>query len=118
MSKLADEHFAKTGLSSSYALVLMTVADKAGISPGEIAEQLQLDPSTVTRFLDKMQMRELIRRESCGRASSVFITPKGEQLIPEIKAAWKGLYEDYSAKIGFDDTKALTLCMNQAMEKL
>lgn len=118
MSKLADEHFAKTGLSSSYALVLMTVADKAGISPGEIAEQLQLDPSTVTRFLDKMQMRELIKRESCGRASNVFITAKGEQLIPEIKAAWKGLYEDYSAKIGLDDTKALTLCMNQAMEKL
>ena len=118
MTKKADEHFAPTGLSSSYALVLMSVADRDTILAGEIAEEVQLTPSTVSRFLDKMEMKGLIQREQCGRNTQVMITEEGKKLIPKVKKAWKALYTDYTSIVGEEETKALTSCMNQAMEKL
>jgi len=118
MSKKADEHFAPTGLSSSYALVLMSVADSGQILPGEIAEEVQLTPSTVSRFLDKMEMKGLVKREQCGRTTNVMITEAGKKLIPKVKKAWKALYKDYTSILGEEETKALTGCMNEAMEKL
>ena len=118
MSKKADEHFAVTGLSSSYALVLMSVYDTKGISPGEIAEEVQLMPSTVTRFLDKMEMKGLIKREQCGRNMHVKITEEGKSLIPKVKKAWKALFEDYTQLIGEKETKELTENINNAMARL
>lgn len=118
MTKKADEHFATTGLTSSYALVLMSVADQDKILAGEIAEEVQLSPSTVSRFLDKMEIKGLISREQCGRNTYVSITEEGKKLIPKVKKAWKALYNDYTSLVGEEETKALTSCMNEAMEKL
>ena len=118
MSKKADEHFAITGLSSSYALVLMTINDNNGLGPSEIAEEVQLTPSTVTRFLDKMEIKGLISREQCGRNCSVSITEKGKELIPLVQKSWKSLYQDYTETIGKDATLILNTSINSAMEKL
>lgn len=118
MSKKADEHFSITGLSSSYALVLMSVNDTNGISSGEIAEEVQLTPSTVTRFLDKMEIKGLISREQCGRNTYVKITEEGKKLVPKVRRAWKNLYDDYTSIIGEKEAKNLTSIINVAMEKL
>ena len=55
MTKIADEEFGVTGLSSSYAFLLMTVNEKPGIQPKEISQHMQLTPSTVTRLVEKME---------------------------------------------------------------
>ena len=48
MTKLADEEFAVTGLSSSYAFFTYDGLFKTGIQPKEISHHMQLTPSTVT----------------------------------------------------------------------
>ncbi|MBK8875932.1 MAG: MarR family transcriptional regulator [Bacteroidetes bacterium] len=60
MTKIADEEFAVTGLSSSYAFLLMTVNNKPGIQPKEIGEQMQLTASTITRLIAKMEQKKII----------------------------------------------------------
>ena len=57
MTKISDDEFAITGLSSSYAFLLMIVNENPGVQPTEISHQMQLTPSTVTRLIEKMEYR-------------------------------------------------------------
>lgn len=63
MTKISDEKFAATGLSSTSAFIMMTVNKHPGISPKEISEIMLLTPSTVTRMIDRLEHTGLIYRE-------------------------------------------------------
>ena len=108
MTKMADEAFAPTGLSTSYAFLLMTVNDSPGIQPEAISCQMQLTPSTVTRLIEKMEYRGLLERKSVGRATQVFPTEKSEALKPELKKAWQSLYRRYTGILGKETANQLT----------
>ena len=108
MTKMADEAFAPTGLSTSYAFLLMTVNDSPGIQPKAISCQMQLTPSTVTRLVEKMEYRGLLERKSVGRATQVFPTEKSEALKPALKRAWQSLYKQYTTILGKETANQLT----------
>lgn len=118
MTKMADEAFATTGLSSSYAVLLITVNDKPGIQPKEISKQMQLRPSTVTRLVEKMEQRGFLERKQVGRTTEVYPTETSLELNPKIKAAWKNLYQNYSDKLGQDIGDKLTDDIYNAVLKL
>ncbi len=118
MAKMADEEFAITGLSSSYAFLLMTVNNKPGIQPKEISEQLQLTPSTITRLIEKMEQKKLLKRKSTGRTTEVYPTDKSLELDNEIKEAWSNLYQRYTDLIGEAKAKKLTTDIYDIVNKL
>lgn len=115
---MADEEFAITGLTSSYAFLLMTVNDKPGVQPKEISQQMQLTPSTVTRLIEKMEFRGFLKRESVGRATEVFPTQKSLDLHPKIKEAWQNLYKRYSDILDKKQGDVLTALIYEATKKL
>ena len=104
MTKMADEAFAATGLTSSYAFLLMIVNEKPGIQPGEISCQMQLKPSTVTRLIEKMEYRGYLKREHAGRCTKVYPTIASTKLNPKIKKAWSDLYRQYADILGKSTT--------------
>jgi DNA-binding MarR family transcriptional regulator len=118
MTKMADEEFAITGLSTSYAFLLMTVNNKPGIQPKEISEQMQLTPSTITRLIEKMEQKKLLERKSTGRTTEVYPTDKSKKLDKKIKEAWRNLYHRYSELIGEAEAKKLTANIYGAVNKL
>lgn len=118
MTKIADEEFALTGLTSSYAFLLMTVNAKPGIQPKEISMQMQLTPSTVTRLIEKMEHRGYVQRKHSGRITEVYPTPSGLKLQPKIKKAWTNLYQRYSDVLGKKHGDKLTNEIYSAQQKL
>lgn len=108
MTKMADEAFAPTGLSTSYAFLLMTVNDTPGIQPKTISCHMQLTPSTVTRLIEKMEYRGMLERKSVGRATEVFPTEKSLALKPDLKKAWQNLYKRYTKILGKETADQLT----------
>ena len=50
VNELAEKEFMSCGLSPSYAFLVMLVIESPGISPNELCSQLNLKPSTITRF--------------------------------------------------------------------
>lgn len=118
MTKLADEEFAITGLTSSYAFLLMTVNEKPGIQPKEISYQMQLTPSTVTRLIEKMEFRGYLKRKHVGRTTEVYPTKQSEALQSKIKEAWRNIYKRYSDVLGESKAKQLTALINEANEKI
>lgn len=108
MTNVAAKFFAPLGLSPSHAFVLLAAAAKPGIAAGELAQQMQLKPSTVTRLLDSLEQRGLLRRSVLGRSLAVHLTSEGLKLAGLAKAAWHKLYERYVALLGEAPARQLT----------
>lgn len=118
ITRMAEEEFQVTGLSPSYAFVVMLTNDEPGISQKAVAEAMQLAPSTVTRFVDSLIRKDLVRRESEGKNVHLFPTQKGKELLPVIFKAWKNLYARYSDILGKDTGDDLTRRIDRAMTAL
>ena len=118
MTKLADETFAPTGLSSSYAFLLMTVNENPGIQPKNISDQMLLTPSTVTRLIEKMEYRGLLARKHVGRTTEVYPTDASLKLNPKIKDAWNKLYLKYSDIFGKEESDNLTKVLYSSLQKI
>ena len=118
MTKISDEEFAELGLSSSYAFLLMSVNEKQGIQPKEISEQMQLTASTVTRLIEKLEYRGLLKRESVGRTTEVYSTSSGQELQPKLKKIWQRLYKRYADILGAENAHKLTADIYDSAQKL
>jgi MarR family transcriptional regulator, organic hydroperoxide resistance regulator len=107
-SKIAEEEFALTGLSPSYAFLLMIVNEKPGIQPSEISNMMMLNPSTVTRFVEKMVDKGYLERKTEGKL--VFVSPleKSINLDSKLKETWTNLHKRYSGILGEKEAKDLT----------
>jgi DNA-binding MarR family transcriptional regulator len=115
---MAEEEFAKTGVSPTYGFLLMTVNEKPGISQNEICEILHIAPSTLTRFIDKLEVKGFVTRRSEGKNSFIYSTEKGKEHQKEIEKAWLSLYNRYSEILGYEEGDRLSKLVDDAVNKL
>jgi DNA-binding MarR family transcriptional regulator len=108
ITRMADDEFAECGLTSSYAFLIMTVNSQPGIQPMEISKKMMLTPSTITRLVEKMERKGLLKRKTDGRFTTVFPTDKGLKLDARLKACWKNVYLRYTKLLGEKSAKQLT----------
>ncbi|WP_432666642.1 MarR family transcriptional regulator [Wukongibacter baidiensis] len=118
ITKMGEEEFTKTGLSPNYAFLLVAVYNYPGISPKEISQKLHIAPSTITRFVDKLESKGLVTRKYEGKKSYIYLTEKGIEIQEEISKCWENLYHRYSKSIGYEEGKELTLLINDVSDKL
>ena len=116
LTKMADEEFASSGLSSSYGFLLLVIDEKPGIRPKEVSEKLHLNQSTVTRLVDKMEFRGLLRRKQVGRSIEIYTTKKVSLLVPEIVEAWGNLQNRYSKVLGQKEAKNLASAIHMSTQ--
>ena len=107
VNKLAEGAFAETGLAPSHAFLLMALNEHETCSAGELADMMGLAPSTITRFVDKLEKQGLCSRRLEGRVSYAAITPQGQALIPAIQAGWKDLFQNYNQAYGEENARQL-----------
>lgn len=108
ITRLTEEAFARTGLAPSLAFVVMTVGRKPGIQPSEAAKIMMLSPSTLTRLVEKLEGKGLLRREARGKAILVHLTGPGEAILPALQAAWSDTLTRYNAILGEKSARQLT----------
>jgi len=119
ISKLADEEFSKAGLQSfSYAFLLMTVNNYPGIQAKDLAEKLELTQSTITRLIEKMEYKNLLRREHCGRITKVYPTPECKKMESKIIKSWENLHNKIDELLGKDESAKLATTIFTAYSKL
>ncbi len=118
LSRMADDAFAKTGLSPSYAFVLMAVNGKPGISPSELAIEMQMQPSTITRFIDKLEQKKYVKREFEGKTAKILPLEKSVEIDSLLHESWSGLYDEYKEILGPNMAKMLSNNIVEANERL
>lgn len=96
--RLLDRKLIGLGLSHQQYNVLRIVrgAGAAGIPTLAIGERLIECAPGMTRLLDRLEEKEMVRRERCKqdrRQVLCYITGKGEQLLAEVQPLVDGLSE-------------------------
>lgn len=118
ITRMAEECFAPVGLNPSQAFLLMLAVETPGISSTDLAKALNLAPSTVTRLVDKLVIKKLLKRVSEGKGSFISPTPAGVKLTPDIQNAWKNLHQRYAMVLGLSGGDQLSKSCLQAVMKL
>ena len=108
ITKMAEEEFAVVDLAPSYAFMVMAVNRNPGIQAGELADIMMLTPSTVSRLVDRLESRQLVKKHTEGRLVLIYPTPKSVEINDSIKAAWFKLYQRYVAVLGAEAAVSLT----------
>lgn len=108
ISRMAEEEFAVTGLPPSYAFLVMSVNNHPGVTAGRLARIMMLKPSTVTRLVEKMEGKGLLKRMREKRSTLVFPTKSSVELNETIKHAWDSLYKRYAKLLGEAQSVELT----------
>ncbi len=118
ISRLAEVEFAVTGLTPSHGFIVMTVNSRPGITVGELSNVLQLQPSTVTRLLNKLEMEEYVTRTAAGKYITLRPTAKARRKDGQLRSAWKNLFDAYTSVLGEKMSKDLTVLLVKANERL
>lgn len=83
LGRLGPDEICCGGLTQRQCAILRVLAQREGTRLSELAAHCTLSPSALSRVLDKLEQRGLVRREwgagSDGRAASVAITAEGRK---------------------------------------
>lgn len=105
------------GLSPSHGYMLRVVLSKPGITQKELGVELQLEKSTITRFIDSLQEKGLIiRRKSAGvdgREQNIYPTCKAKKIQAPLEDLGEMLYQTMASSLS---KKQLTMLVNQLKE--
>jgi DNA-binding MarR family transcriptional regulator len=77
----------KFGIAASGFLILMHLSHEQNVIQEDLARHFHIDKSTIARAVRKLENAGFIRRvvySGNRRASHLFLTEKGEKIIPEI----------------------------------
>ncbi len=118
IEKLATESWKRVDMAPSYAYLLLLVLEEPGMQAGQIAEQLQLTPSTITRLIEKLEERKLVIRATEGKLTNVYPTQKAKDLKPQLKQCVEEFYDKYVKILGKEESKNFIRNMNIMADKL
>jgi DNA-binding MarR family transcriptional regulator len=104
VNRIWDEAFAEFELSPAHAYLLRLVLDKPGLTPKQISEELKLEKSTVSRFLDVLAKKAFIIRKQGvsgdAREQGIYPTKKAEKIAVRLEAKGNQLYQSMINNIG------------------
>jgi DNA-binding MarR family transcriptional regulator len=118
IEKIAQDSWKKVNLSPSHAYLLMLVIENPGIQPKKLSEELHLQPSTITRLIEKLEQKKLLVRTYEGKMTNVYPTPKAKELLPKLRLCVADFYEKYSSILGKEESTKLVQSMNRIADKL
>jgi MarR family transcriptional regulator, organic hydroperoxide resistance regulator len=118
ITRMAEEEFAVTGLTPSYAFIVMRVNNQPGVLIGDLARIMALTPSTVTRLIEKLERKKLLKRITDGKNTKVYPTRSSKNLEITIIQSWQNLHKRYSKLLGEKNGNRLTLDVYNAALKL
>jgi DNA-binding MarR family transcriptional regulator len=115
ITAIYDDALSQAGLKVSQFGMLVSISDHGAAKPAELAKMLQMDESTLSRNVERMRAKSLLRLESGPdqRGHLIKLTEKGLALIRKGYPAWQKAQAEASRQLGTDGVAALKLIANK-----
>ncbi|HXZ36518.1 MAG TPA: MarR family transcriptional regulator [Thermodesulfobacteriota bacterium] len=101
-------------ISVAYFAVLQALWESDGLSITDLGEKAQLEKSTMTSLIDRMESAGLVRREdhpTDRRAYQICLTPRGKELEKKLDEVVARAYRHLTRGIAEEDLqKAIKVC--------
>ena len=118
VEKLAMESWKPVDLSPSHAYLLLMVLEEPGLQPGCLANHLQLSPSTITRLIEKLEEKKLVKRITEGKTTLVYPSERGEALLPTLQKCSKDFLNSSCFLIDKEERESMVANMCSLADKL
>ena len=122
VNRIWKEAYAEFGLSPSHAYLLRLVLAQPGLSQSTIGEELRLEKSTVTRFIDKMESEGYLTRtvalRRTTREQNIYPTDKARAIHDRLEAIGSELYSQMMTAVGDDALPQLVGGLRKAANSL
>lgn len=115
-----DNEMSKIGLKTTQYSLLSHVLKLGPIRPGELAQAMAMDASTLTRNLKPLVDAGWIEMApgSDGRSRTVTITDAGRDKRQEAQRRWKAAQEGLNQLLGVDQVLALHALIDNSLALL
>jgi DNA-binding MarR family transcriptional regulator len=109
ITSIYDDALAKAGVKTPQFNVLVAVSNRSEMRPSELAKILAMDESTLSRNVDRMCAKGLLRLnpDDDRRSHRITITAKGSAIIDQAFPAWEKAQEEASRLLGAGGVAAL-----------
>jgi len=121
VNKKWSEAFDSYALSPAHGYLLRVVLSYPGITQKALATELKLEKSTITRFIDALQEKGLLKRKpggQDGRELNIYPTAKAVELEDSLEGLGDRLYQDMVDAIGKDNLAKLVTQLRSSADKL
>ncbi|OGR13801.1 MAG: hypothetical protein A2277_01260 [Desulfobacterales bacterium RIFOXYA12_FULL_46_15] len=116
--RIAEIEFKHLKISPAHASLLLLVYDSPGINPKKLSRFLNLSPSTITRFVDALEKKKLLRRETQGKSTHISPSEKGLEIKEALALAYKQLILKYTGLLGERAVNQLSFTLLTANKKI
>jgi DNA-binding MarR family transcriptional regulator len=116
-----EKAYQTIGLSPAHAYLLRLVLSTPGITQKQLAAELRLAPSTITRFIDALVKRGLLLREASGgdaREWSIQPSDAARSLHSELERIGQELYQNLRSTLGEASCSGLVNDLRQTHDSL
>lgn len=100
VNKIWDQAFQDLGLSPSHAYLLRVVLATPGITQQGIANELKLEKSTITRFIEALERKGYLKRIKSGREQNVYPTKAATDIFDQLEQQGNALYQRMTKDLG------------------
>jgi DNA-binding MarR family transcriptional regulator len=100
VGKIFDDYIKPMGVATSYAELLILLDENEGLQQHEIAEEMNLAPSTITRFIAKLEKDKLVKKRKKTGRSDVILTEKGKEKTAQIKKEYACAIKELEKQLG------------------
>ncbi len=121
LNKRWEEEFENVGLSASHGYLLRLILETPGSTQKQLAEEMSLSPSTVTRFLEALEQKGFVKRTCCsedGRAMTVEATKKGHALQKDLEKTSERLSKFVAEKLGSRNIEDLVEILRENQKRI
>lgn len=115
-----DAEVGKTGLKGTQYSLLSYVHKLGPLRPGDLAQQMKIDASTLTRNLKPLVAAGWLVQDAGpdGRSRIVSITQAGREKRQEAQRRWRVAQEAINDRLGVERVLALHALLDESLELL
>ncbi len=115
---MAEDAWAPMDLAPGQAYLLLLVLENPGCQPLELSRELHLAPSTITRFIEKLEEKNLISRATEGKLTNVFPTAAAKRLKDKMARCRGNFMHAFQNALGKKESEILVSHLVKAADKL
>lgn len=117
----AQEYLSQIGLHTGQEMFLLRLWRRDGQTQTELADEICVQPATVTRMIDRLTRVGLVERradEEDRRVSRVYLTENGRALQHSVEDVWHELEQQSFARLTFEEQVLLRRLLLQVYDNL
>lgn len=120
VAQLYDAEVGKTGLKGTQYSLLSYVAKLGPVRPVDLAREMKVDASTLTRNLRPLMDAGWVDQGPGpdSRSRLVSVTPAGREKRQEAQRRWRAAQEDLNARLGPSRVVALHALLDESLALL